>query len=327
MKALVALVSLLFILSSCEKEEPLYPPSVQGTLVAGIGKDYRYSVYFNIEQGSFVRSVEHDKWSLSFSSDEADSLISLNTGNFMSAKNSGDTSFSAVVDTLAGIRWKYDFPTGEKNRKALKFALNESKKASKLVFVLDLGFDADGNTLGYRKFQLLKVDLDGYTFRYARLDGSELKVVRLNREDNKRRIMYDMRSHQIEDIEPSTDSWDLCFTQYTDYDLTVEGDTLIYLVRGVQTDSKRHSVFLAENLLNWDNLQLGDVLSKPFSTAENAIGYDWKIYNFDLARYVIEPEMIYIVNTGLNGYYALRFVDYYNDLGERGFASFEIKGL
>jgi hypothetical protein len=327
LKRILALFSICLFLFSCEKEDPLYPPSVEGTLVAGIGKDYRYSVYFNIEQGSFVRSVEHDKWTLSFSSDDGDSLLSLNTGNFMFAKNSGDTNFSAVVDTLAGIPWRYDFPTGEKRRKALKPAFNSSKKASKLVFVLDLGFDADGNTMGYRKFQLLKVDLEGYTFRYAQLDGSDSKVVRLNREDNQRRIMYDMRSHQIEDIEPPTNSWDMCFTQYTDYDLTTEGDTLIYLVRGVQTDSKRHSVFLADDLFSYEDLQLSDVLNKSFSNAENTIGYDWKIYDFDVARYIVQPQMIYVVNTGLNGYYALRFVDYYNDLGERGYASFEIKGL
>jgi len=324
---LITLLSICLILFSCEKEDPIYPPSTEGTLSAEMGGNYQYSVYFNIEQGNFVQSVEHDLWTLSFSSDDGDTLLSLNTGNFMFAQNSGDTNFNAVVDTLMGIPWKYDFPTGVKHRKALKSTLNASKKASKLVFVLDLGFDAGGNRLGYRKFQLLNFDLNGYTFRYANLNGSDSRVVRLNREDNKRRIMYDMRSHRIEDIEPPANSWDMCFTQYTDYDLTTAGDTLIYLVRGVQTDAKRHTVFLADDLFNWESLQLSDVLNERFSSAENEIGYDWKVYSFDVARYIVQPEMIYIVNTGQSGYYALRFVDFYNEFGEKGSASFEIKGL
>jgi len=39
------------------------------------------------------------------------------------------------------------------------------------------------------------------------------------------------------------------------------------------------------------------------------------------------PDIVFIIKEISGNYYKLRFVDYYNDAGEKGYAKFEIEGL
>jgi hypothetical protein len=293
--------------------------------MASMGGDYRTALYYDITNGVFTREVDHDIWTLAFSSDELDTSIFLNSSNFMFAQATGDTSFMAIQDTVQGKPWNYDFPTGVEHRRSLKNCWS-AEGATREVHVLNMGFNHQGQPLGYYKFQLLHFDLNSYTFRYSRLDGTEYKRVTLQREEGKRRLMYDFFTHSQQDIEPLRNNWDLCFTQYTDYAITDAGDTLEYLVRGVLIDPAETSVARADDI-GWGNLNSATIAGLDFSNEENKIGYDWKIYSFDLQAYETFPEMVYVLNLGLRGYFALRFIDFYDDQGERGHVSFEIKAL
>jgi len=64
-----------------------------------------------------------------------------------------------------------------------------------------------------------------------------------------------------------------------------------------------------------------------FSNEQNAIGYKWKIYDFDAQIYSVNSQMTYIIKSVSNRYFKLRFLDFYNNEGEKGFPSFEIQEL
>jgi hypothetical protein len=322
----LAILLAALVLISCEKEEKPYPKAPEGLLTAGMGSDYRSSLYFDLNSGAFSQTSDRDLFSLSFSSDENDTAIYLNSFNFMFAKSTGDTSFRSVVDTIGGIKWHYDYPDGDSRRTALKSMIDKEGVVSREVFVLDMGYDADLNRLPFWKVQLHSYDANGYRIRFAKLDGSKETWARIERKDGYRRVMFDFLSKQQIQFEPESTNWHLCFSQYTDFDLTTEGDTLAYLVRGVLFDNERMSAVLVDSL-SWEEIDISMAVQLTKRKDENTIGYDWKRYDFDLARYLIEPDRIYVLDAGLAGYFKLRFLDYYNDAGERGFASFEITGL
>ena len=61
--------------------------------------------------------------------------------------------------------------------------------------------------------------------------------------------------------------------------------------------------------------------------ALDAIGYDWKFYNFTSGVYTIRPNLNYIVH-GVSGFYfKLRFVGFYNKDGLKGYPVIEYQKL
>jgi hypothetical protein len=313
-------------LTACEKEENRYSPSLQGSLTASMGGDYRSALYFDLSTGGFSKITDRDLWSLSVEWRDEQAVVYLNSANFMFARPTGDTDFVAISDTSLGQGWKYDRPDGSPDHTAVGSWWNTDKTSRREVIILDLGFDVSGNSLGYRKFQILEERGDTLRFRHARLDGSEDRIGEVFRLQDHRRSEFDLPSNRALSIEPESDRWDMLFTQYTDFDLTDEGDTLSYLVRGVLTDPDKLRVAKLIGA-DWEAIALSEVLDLDFSTAQNAIGYDWKRFSLDDGRYTVETDWIYILDAGSKGYFKLRFLDYYDEQGERGHAQFELRGL
>lgn len=55
--------------------------------------------------------------------------------------------------------------------------------------------------------------------------------------------------------------------------------------------------------------------------------YGWGIYNSIDDVYVVNSEITFLVIDYAGFYYKLRFVDYYNNEGEKGFPAFEFQRL
>ncbi len=316
----------LAVLASCEKEENLYPPSLEGSITASMGGDYRNALYFNLSTGQFAKTVVRDVWSLSFEWQENQAVVYLNSANFMFARSTGDTNFSSISDTAFGGPWAYDRPDGSAQHTAIGHWWNLDKTSRREVTILDLGFDASGNSLGFRKFQVLGERGDTLLFRHAKLDGGDDQIGRVFRVNQFRRSEFDLPTNRQLSIEPESQDWDLLFTQYTDFDLTDQGDTLAYLVRGVLTDPNRLRVAKWVGA-DWESITLAEAQNAVFSNAQNAIGYDWKRFSLDDGQYTVETNWIYIVDAGSKGFFKLRFLDYYDAQGERGHAQFELRGL
>ena len=134
---------------------------------------------------------------------------------------------------------------------------------------------------------------------------------------------FSFNSHSAVDIEPEKTSWDLLFTQYTH---VFQNPTMPYLVTGVLLN--RHETSCAEDdLTSFDDINLENVTDFDFITDLNTIGYDWKSYDGGSGQFTIVADRNYIINDNIGVYYKLRFIDYYNDLGEKGAPKFEIQSL
>jgi len=68
-----------------------------------------------------------------------------------------------------------------------------------------------------------------------------------------------------------------------------------------------------------------------FSSRQDYIGYEWKDVTVDVssntAVYQVKTENNYIIRDTEGFYYKLRFVSFYNDLGEKGYPVFEFAAL
>ena len=64
-----------------------------------------------------------------------------------------------------------------------------------------------------------------------------------------------------------------------------------------------------------------------FNDDRDAIGFDWKEYNFNAGSYTINSNTNYIIMDKQQKYFKLRFIDFYNSDGDKGYPTFEIQEL
>ena len=70
-----------------------------------------------------------------------------------------------------------------------------------------------------------------------------------------------------------------------------------------------------------------NVAALEYTTRADVIGYDWKYYDFDAGVYTIVPDMNYVIRDREGFFYKFRFVDFYSDLGVKGYPTFEFVRL
>lgn len=326
MKRILPIAVFVLVFIACEKPEQPVKPAESQALTAGMGDDYSNMLYFNVQTGTFVKQLPHFDYDLQFETTPEGRYIYLNSSNFMLVRNRGAVAFESVTDTMGSEKWLYDYPTGEPERTAIGKWFNADGTSKNEVFVVNRGFDAKGVNIGFAKLQIISADKDGYSMRIGSLDNTLDTVVTITKDDEKNLMQFWFESLAVEDIEPNKNNWHFHFSQYTDYDITEDGDTLGYLVRGVLINTSNTAVSRLDNE-DWNAIDRTFAESLTYSSNRNVIGYDWKAFSLDSGIYEVLPDIIYIIRDISGNYYKLRFVDYYNDMGQKGYAKFEIIGL
>ena len=64
-----------------------------------------------------------------------------------------------------------------------------------------------------------------------------------------------------------------------------------------------------------------------FTNIKDEIGHDWKIRNSADNSFTIKGSKSFIVHTNSGYYYKIRFIDFYNSTGSKGYPKFEIQRL
>jgi hypothetical protein len=91
--------------------------------------------------------------------------------------------------------------------------------------------------------------------------------------------------------------------------------------------NRHNTLGVLKESISFEEITYENVGTFDFSSAINTIGYDWKSYNFDLSQFSIVENMNYVIKTNSEAYFKLRFIDYYNVLGEKGAPKFELQDL
>lgn len=318
MKNLLYLLLMIAILS-CKKEEKPVPKHQAGngfTNSFEMGTDYRYQAYFDIKSNTFVKYNLKTDWDLGFESGINGWHVILNSANAMSiARVSG--IFANIIDTV-GVTWNWDASSGNLDSTAIGDWQNDN-----YIYILDKGQDLLGNHRGFCKLEFNSVSTTDYAFRIANLDGSNDQVSTVTKNQNVNFTAFSCSERMVKDIEPNKEDWDIQFTQFIHYFYV---EDLAYLVTGVLLN--RNKVEVAQ-IFDKEYLEItyDDISTLDFQNSIDAIGYNWKAYDFGAGTYVVDPNKSYIIKTTEGIYYKLHFIDFYNENGDKGTPVFETQML
>ncbi len=330
------IIPFLFIaciaLTSCEKEDVkvVLPKQDTTTTIFScyLGPDYRNQVFVNLSdstQLSFPQTI----WDLSFSCDSNNFDITLNGGNAALIANVGSGKFKPNID-INTLKWKWDEASGKSDSLALSGWYDTNKSLSNdFVYVIDRGPNFP-NQIRYIQFKILDVDAKNYTIAYTDISGMmPQSIVFIPRFKNKLHTYLSFeKGGIILDIEPDKNDWDFCFIRYRTvyYDLN---PPFPYLVNGININTYKNEAAV-DSSLNFYKIDLPTALYLKFRTQRDAMGFDWKVYDFNTQHYKSRDFVNYIIQPIGNkpgNIWKMRFTDFYNNQGQKGYPVFEVKKL
>ena len=305
---------------SCEKEEipisPHSPGNIQTNQIE-LGTDYRFQTFYDLGSNSIVSNNLKTEWDLGFESGIDGYHIILNSSTYSSLAYVDNVSFYDTIST-SNLTWNWDNPDG--NLDSTAFGDYRNKNG---FFVYDRGFDLNGNSRGYKKILIDSINDFLYQIIYSNLDNSEPNSFTINKDNSVEFTCFSFDLNTVENIQPPSNDWDLLFTQYTH--LYSDTTTPAYLVTGVVLNSE---VLVAEdNSFSFEEINYSTINQLNFTYNKDAIGFDWKEYNFDAGFYTVNSNLNYIIKDRQQRYFKLRFTDFYNSNGDKGCPTFEIQEL
>ena len=314
----VFLPIVLAISFGCEKDElpkPFSGESSANTIQVTMGSDYGNQLFFELSSASIVSQNNREIWDLGFACGTDARHIILNSSKFMALSKTAATDLNAVSSSTP-VTWIYDDQSGEEDSSA--FYNWELDK----VYILDRGVSTLGQQIGKMKFQLTSIDEGGYTIQWASsLNSQTIQTAFVPKNEVYNFTFFSFTSNQTVSVEPPKQQWDLCFSSYT----YVYDDGTPYLVTGVL--SNRNLTRVVESEVSFDDIDFAYAETAVYTTEIDIIGYDWKFYDFDLATYVIQYDKVYVLKSVEGLYYKMRFLDFYDQNGNKGAPSFELQEI
>lgn len=319
------IILLILFIYGCERPEKPIKPFDRGNAITntiGMGNTYQNHIFFNLDSNKIIKTINRMDWDIAFDCKPERHIILLNNGRGVYAAATGKSNFASVTDT-AGLKFLW----GQPNLQLDSLAMGQWWLKPAEVFILNLGSDEFGQPLGFIKcIPELQSD-KSLKVNWCKLDETAPKSFIISKNDDYNFSYYSLMNNKPADIEPPKDKWDLWFTQYVK--LVYSSDFKIsqnYQLAGVLVNHERIDVA-------WDfktpysNITPNNVISYNFLNIRDGIGYEWKAFNFSTNSYSVDPNMNYILKVSDGFYYKLHFLDFYNDLGVKGYPKFEFQKL
>lgn len=316
------LIAVAALCAGCLKEEipvPLAPRGDAAVYVARVGPDYANQVWFNLNTGETVSRNTKMDWDLAFECAPEGWLVRLNFARLMQVHQAAEPLEQPTDTTGYGNTWRIDLPSGAADSVAMG-----GWRTDNPVFVLDMGYDMVGMHLGLRKIQIMEVSATQYVFRTARMNGADVQTWIAQKDPQRAYAHFSFTSGGMVQIAPPLGTYDMVFTQYTEQFYPPDPYEA-YIVTGAVNGFS--GVRVARLTGDLQQVTLADTLQHPFTSDQDAIGYDWKKYSFDTGQYEVFSDQVYIVHSSSGFFYKLHFVDYYDEDGLRGSPKFEVVPL
>jgi len=268
--------------------------SSQELIQISMGTSYQYDIYYSLNEG-ITAYPERENWELAFSTDLYDNNIRINNSYvklYQVSENIEDweeiTSFNSLIALQlrnSNIEWEIGaFVSNYFEKNPFNYGWgNYNTETQEIegcrIYIIDYN-----NQI--KKIKINNLSNGIYNFTISNLDGSNEENISIDSSPytNKRFIYYSLSNYEIINREPDLNNWDLVFTRYEEEYVTLNEDTMPYIVTGVMTN---------QNLIaQYD----GDININPstenmaISNEINTIGYDWKEYT---GEFIIIPNRAY----------------------------------
>ncbi|MFN4913943.1 MAG: HmuY family protein [Sphingomonadales bacterium] len=316
-------------ITACEKDEPLYtaPEVPLGTQSAtfAMGENYENQLWFEFSTQK-TASNSFGLWDIGFSLSEKNNII-INCGKhsayavtYMENTNFRDIQYIEE----SKHNWTFDNPNGHAD--SLSFSgWCESYQSGKAkpkdrLYIINRGADSLG-TKKYIKLKMLGREGGSYHFQWGALTDTTPHDVYITAKNEYNYAYYCFSTEKEVYNEPfQRDNWDIVITTYkqTVTEETI-GTTMPYILRGVLSNPNKVKVLELNNVIDFNAINLQYAKSLVFSNFLNEIGYDWKTWSLSANKYTVNQKKIFIILDAKGNYFKMRFVDFYNDKGEKGY--------
>lgn len=325
----MGLLILFFTISGCEKDERLYsaPDVPIGTQSAtfAMGENYENQLWFEFSTQK-TASNAFGLWDIAFSWSEKNNII-INTGkhsNYGVTYSEGTNFRDFRFIDVSKYEWTFDNPNGHSDSLSFSgwwesYQMGKAKPKDRL-YIINRGVDS----LGSKKFIKLKMlgrEGASYHFQWGILTDTIPHDVYISAKNDYNYAYYSFSSEKEVFNEPFTrDNWDMVITTYKQT-VTEEtlGTTLPYILRGVLTNPNKVKVLELNNIVDFNTIDLKYAKALILSDFLNEIGYDWKTWSLTANKYTVNQKKIFIILDAKGNYFKMRFVDFYNDKGEKGY--------
>jgi hypothetical protein len=315
---LIIFASLLSI-TSCEKAEvPIkLPPRGNTTFVSiTLGKEFEKQAFYNLKD-SQITLVDNNSWDLAFEAAPFGNKITLNGGTDMYAARTNSKTFfnTNKPDTF---NYKWDAPCGCFD----SLAIRTEPPFNTYVYIIDRGYLY--TTDRYFQIKLLSISNSQYYFEYASLTNPSVITKKLiDKNPNKLNVYFSFSTpNTYLDFEPNRDDWDFCFVKYR-FVFFETAPITKYVVKGIFINTSK-IVAAVDSTQKFEAITPSFAENKcKYSGLRDAMGYDWKVYNFTTGQYNSRTYVNYMIkDKRSDAIYKLRFLDF-NDNGIKGTPKFE----
>jgi hypothetical protein len=174
--------------------------------------------------------------------------------------------------------------------------------------------------------KFLWVNANAYKLKYGLLNNTQVDSIIIEKQTayNYSYFTFSNGGQQLT-MEPPKTEWDIVFTRYR-YVFYNTIPYTPYQVSGVLLNPT--GIYAGvDSTMNFDDIDYQKALSVPLFNQRDVIGYNWKYYSFSSQSYIVVPNRNYIIRDEKGYYWKLRFVDFYNNNGEKGYPKFEYQRL
>jgi hypothetical protein len=301
-------------LSSCEIPEEPIAPHVSGNMTiasVNVGPAYDQQLFYDLENQTIISQNNKYDWDFSLNNRGDQLQLKLNMSKFMNVAISNQT-FNNFYDTI-GLVFKHDYQTGLTQDLALSKGWPPNR-----TLVLDQGLNNRGSGIGFKVVTYEFVDESKIMLTTKNIDGSNKLTFIIHLNAVKSYVSLEIGEV---DIEPEFSSWDVLFTQYVEL-----VDNTPYLVFGVLLNPNGVVAYKDSTTLFTDIIY-NTYMNASFSSLLNTVGYNWKTYHYESGLYEIDASYSYLVKTSGGYLIKFRFIDFYDNQGNKGFPTIEMQQL
>ncbi len=321
MKSIKYIVGILLCWSCLREEHPL-PSPIPGnieTVTIEIGFPYLYQVYYDCKTNTIIQSNTKFDWDIAFESSPEGFHILLNNALGMLAVNLGDKPLSHIPE-VSDISWSWDNPNGNLDSTAIG-----DWRGKNSLFLINRQYDDEGKFIGYEKMKISFVDETQYSVSFCPKDSVNATTLIIPKKFDKNFVFLSFSDGgKILDLEPPKNDWDLLFTNHHH---KFDNLPLPFVLTQVLTNKYSGVIAAEDNEGKFTSIMLQDTLQYSFTNVWDEIGYDWKIRNSSDNSFTIDAQKSFLIKATDTKYYKIRFIDFYNNAGQKGYPKFEIQRL
>lgn len=301
---IVLLFSVLFFSSS-------YAQTTVSDVVI-LGSQYANQSFYSLANGEKAK-VSNTTWDLQFGTSQRSAMVRTNDSKNLHAYAlaNPDTANWNNVDTTGMYRlydadtsWEYgalnNIGTFQHPDYGCLYYTGIGQLVGHRIFVLKL------NNGEWKKIWIKRLDFYVFTILISDLDNSNEQTLVIDKElyNTKSHFYYNLESLQVLDTQPDAEEWDIVFRKYFALDsITAEPFNVVtgaWVNRGVEVAEAR----------GVDVATLDSDAGYTYSKDLNTIGFDWKEYDYDNAKFILDTTRAYFVKTISGDIYKLVFTGF-----------------